>query len=139
MCANILWTPYPENVLMASCQSYFKESCHATTNKVLLLITMKIPLLLEMYSEFKGESRQAESKKTPTNPYMTYVLPRAKTFSKGILQRAEMTLNILEDNVLGIHSKNPLRTWKSKRASTMIIGPLKNNYQSNYGGKSACI
>lgn len=51
-----------------------------------------------------------------------------------------MTLSILEDNVLGIHSKNPLRTQKSKRASTkMIIGPLKNNYQGNYGGKSACI
>lgn len=71
---------------------------------------------------------------------MTYFLPRAKTFSKGILQRVEMTLNILEDNVLGIHSKNPLRTQKLKRASTkIIIGPLKNNYHSNYGGKTACI
>lgn len=32
----------------------------------------------------------------------------------GILQRAAMTLNILEDEVLGILSKNPLRTQKSE-------------------------
>lgn len=53
----------------------------------------------------------------------------------GILQRSAMTLNILEDEVLGILSKNPLRTQRA--STTMIIAPLKNNYQSNYGGKSA--
>lgn len=76
-----------------------------------------------MNSEFKGEGRHTKRKKTTKNQNMIYFLLRAKT--PGILQRAEMTLNILEDDVLGIFSKNPLRTWKSKRASTtMIIGPL---------------
>lgn len=67
-----------------------------------------------------------------------YFLPRAKT--SGVLKRTEMTLNILEDDVQGIFSKNPLRTQKSKAASTTVINaPFKkrNNNHSSYRGKNA--
>lgn len=74
------------------------------------------------------------------NPIHDHFLPRTKT--SGILKRTEMTLNILEDDVQGIFSKNPLRTQQSKGASTTVINaPFKTNKQThtqgNYRGKSA--
>lgn len=73
-----------------------------------------------MYSEFKGASGGKETKKTIHD----YFLPRAKT--SGVPKRCEMTLSILEEDVQGIFSKYPLRTQKSKGASTTVINaPFK--------------